>query len=478
MDLIRELQRHFGYEQFRPGQREVVEHVLEGEDTIAILPTGMGKSLCYQLPGYLMTGTVLIISPLVSLMEDQVTQMRKNGEKRVIALNSFLSYSAREIVMNELNHYKFIFISPEMLARKNSIGHLKKLTIGLVVVDEAHCISQWGFDFRPDYLRIGEFISTIPSTPVLALTATADDKVTMDITRYLQMDKPAIVRQSLDRKNISYSVLQLDTQSAKLEWIKERVANTTGPGIIYTSSRKRADQLAMELQKMGVSCQSYHAGKDQDDRSIIQGQFLSGELQWICATNAFGMGIHINNIRQVIHEHMPSTIADYIQEVGRAGRDGLLSAATLLYMPSDERLTEFIIQADIPREVEVRHYTNLLHQGIESADAAKFTSLTETGKRVIDYYVEKLTVDEIVLKLKDIAEEKDYQLKKMLTLVTSDKCIRRNALSYFGESYNVKPAQCCSNCGLEEIEWLFSGKSGQSEQSIMSWDERITKLLG
>ena len=478
MDLIHELQRHFGYEQFRPGQRKVVEHVLEGRDTIAILPTGMGKSLCYQLPGYLMTGIVIIISPLVSLMEDQVTQMRKNGEKRVIALNSFLSYSEREIVMTELNSYKFIFISPEMLARKQIIGHLKKLPIGLIVVDEAHCISQWGFDFRPDYLRIGEFVAAIPSAPVLALTATAHNKVTIDISHYLQMENPAIVRQSLDRKNISYSVIQLDTQFAKLEWIKERIANTTGPGIIYTSSRKRSDQIAMELQKMGVSCQSYHAGKDQDDRSIIQGQFLSGELQWICATNAFGMGIHINHIRQVIHEHMPSTVSDYIQEVGRAGRDGLLSAATLLYMPSDERLTEFIIQTDIPREEEVRHYTSLLNQGMESTEAATFASLTETGKRVIDYYIEKFTVDEVVLKLRDIAEEKDVQLKKMLAVITDDKCIRRNTLSYFGESADEKPAQCCSNCGLDDSEWLFSGKTGQSEQMLMSWEERITKLLG
>lgn len=478
MNLTRELQRRFGYGQFRPGQQEVIEHVLEGKDTIAVLPTGMGKSLCYQLPGYLMTGSVLIISPLVSLMEDQVTQMRKNGEKRVIALNSFLSYRERENVISQLNHYKFIFISPEMLSRKRIVGHLQELDLALIVVDEAHCISQWGFDFRPDYLRIKDFLTTIERPPVLALTATADNKVMSDIPHYLYMENPVIERQSLDRKNIYYSVVQLDSSASKLTWIKERVVNTTGPGIIYTSSRKRSDELALELESIGVSCQSYHAGKEQDDRSIIQGQFLSGELEWICATNAFGMGIHIDNIRQVIHEHMPSTVADYIQEVGRAGRDGMPSAATLLYMPSDERLTDFIIQADIPEEEDVRHYTGLLTQGLESTEAAKFASLTETGKRVIDYYAEQLAVEEIILKLKELSEEKNNQLQKMLNLVCSDSCIRENALSYFGESIIEKPLQCCSNCGHQEMTWLSDRTSVPREHRLIAWDERITKLLG
>ncbi|MBD7986168.1 ATP-dependent DNA helicase RecQ [Sporosarcina sp. Sa2YVA2] len=478
MNLTEELQRRFGYTEFRPGQQEVIEHVLEGRDTIAVLPTGMGKSLCYQLPGYLMNGSVLIVSPLVSLMEDQVAQMRKNGEKRVVALNSFLSYSEREKVIRQLDHFKFIFVSPEMLSRRTVVDYFRKLQLALIVVDEAHCISQWGFDFRPDYLRLGDFLKIIDRPPILALTATADQKVMFDIPYYLQMRSPVVERQSLDRKNICYSVIRLKSSIEKMAWIKNRVSTTTGPGIIYTSSRKRSDELAKELQSIGVSCQSYHAGKEQDDRSIIQSQFYNGELDWICATNAFGMGIHIGNIRQVIHEHMPSTVADYSQEVGRAGRDGLPSVATLLYMQSDEQLTSFIIQTDIPKEEQVRYYNNLLIDGMAPEEAAKLAGLSETGKRVIDYYMERFEVVEIIEKLLSLAEEKNTELQTMLSLIVTTNCIRKNILSYFGEESNLKIPQCCSNCSLPEMEWLTVEKPSMNKHAIMTWDERITKLLG
>lgn len=291
MDLKRILLDRFGYENFRPGQEEVIRHVLNGRDTIAILPTGMGKSLCYQLPGSIMEGSVLIISPLVSLMEDQAMRMRQSGEKRVIALNSFLPYNERQRIIGQLQNYKFIFISPEMLSQDSFGRQLNKVQISLIVVDEAHCISQWGFDFRPDYLRIGDFLKQMGGPTLLALTATADEKVLNDIQQYLQMEMPIVQRHSLDRPNISYSIREVNSAFEKTAWIKDRVTQTAGPGIIYASSRKRADELAIELQMEGVAVQSYHAGKEQDDRSIIQEQFLTGDLEWICATNAFGIGI-------------------------------------------------------------------------------------------------------------------------------------------------------------------------------------------
>lgn len=477
MELKRILSDQFGYENFRPGQEEVIRHVLDNRDTIAILPTGMGKSLCYQLPGTIMDGSVLIISPLVSLMEDQAMRMRRNGEKRVVALNSFLPYIERQKIIGQLRNFKFIFISPEMLSQDSFSRQLSRIQISLIVVDEAHCISQWGFDFRPDYLRIGEFLKSSARAPILALTATADEKVLNDIQHYLRMEKPIVQRHSLDRPNISYSIQGVNSAFDKTAWIKERVIQTTGPGIIYASSRKRADELAKLLQMEGVSAQSYHAGKDQDDRSIIQEQFLNGELEWICATNAFGMGVHKDDIRQVIHDHLPPTVAAYIQEVGRAGRDGRSAAATLLYMPSDEITTSFIIQSDMPSEEEIRHYNRMITEGQTAQKAAELASLTETGKRVIDYYSERYPLDEIILRLKGLSNEKEGQLQQMIHLVKGGECIRQSALSFFGEKCQNKPDDCCSRCGLGSIEWLYE-KMQKSTKERESWDERITNLLG
>lgn len=477
MDLHLILKERFGYTHFRTGQKEVIQHVLNKHDCVAILPTGMGKSLCYQLPGYILPGSVLIISPLVSLMEDQVMQMRKNGEKRVVALNSFLSFAERNRVISRLGDYKFIFVSPEMLSHEFFGSQLKRIEIGLIVVDEAHCISQWGFDFRPDYLRIGEYLSGWKS-PILALTATADTKVINDIKSYLKMDEPAIERHSLDRPNISYSIIQLNSTLEKTNWIKERILQTTGPGIIYTSSRKRADELAFELQAAGLHIQSYHAGKEQDERAIIQEQFLNDELKWICATNAFGMGVHKSDIRQVIHEHLPSNIAGYLQEVGRAGRDGLPSAATLLYMPADERMTSFIIQSDRPDESQMRHYVKMLTEGQDSSTSAELAGLSDTGRRIVDYYLERYSLDEINERMKTLSAEKESELQKMLNLVQSTHCIRETVLSYFGEQCQEKPEACCSTCGLNEVEWLTEKTSKKNRNVKVTWNERITNLLG
>lgn len=477
MNLHNALKRHFGYAEFRPGQQAVVEHVLHGRDTIALLPTGMGKSLCYQLPGYLMEGTVLIISPLVSLMEDQVMQMKRNGEKRVIALNSSLVYEQRQKVFQQLADFKFIFTSPEMLSQVYVVEALRKMKLAFIVIDEAHCISQWGFDFRPDYLRIREFLSAIKRPGVLALTATADQQVLEDIPVYLQMENPIIERQSLDRPNIAYSIVQLESISAKTEWIKQRLLSTTGQGIVYASSRKRADELALHLQAFGVKVQSYHAGKEQDDRSIIQDQFLNGEIDWVCATNAFGMGVHKENVRQVIHDQLPATIAGYIQEVGRAGRDGQQSVATLLYTPADERLTNFIIHTDLPSEEEIIHYVELLRKGEKHMTSARFSGLTDTAIRVIEYYKERYSTEEMILKFRELALEKDEQLKKMLALVQSTTCLRQTILAYFDENMVTTLENCCSVCGLSEMEWLSKIVQKDDYQQKQRWDERITSLL-
>lgn len=478
MDIQAILKDRFGFEQFRTGQEEVIRDVIAGEDTLAILPTGVGKSLCYQLPAYLVAGSVLIISPLVSLMEDQVAIMKRNGEKRVVALNSFLSFKEKNRIIDELSSYKFIFISPEMLLQPVVSNKLIGIQLSLLVVDEAHCISQWGFDFRPDYLRIGEFLAQPNRPNILALTATADDKVVKDIIHYLHLNTPSIHKSSLDRPNISFSILKMDSDLAKTEWIRERVLKTTGPGIIYVSSRKRADELASFLVNEGISIASYHAGMEQVDRAFIQEQFISGEIRWICATNAFGMGIHKEDVRQVIHEHFPATIAGYIQEVGRAGRDGKTSAATLLYAPEDEGKTRFIVQEDLPQEVEIRRYSSLLSNSIANDEAATMAGLSETGKRVVDYYLEQLSIEETVTRLQEISREKEIQVKKMLQLIHSKRCIRKEILSFFDEELQTQPTSCCSICGLDAEEWLLENGLKNFDRQLMDWRVRLEKLLG
>lgn len=321
----------YGFSSFRPGQREIIERVLAGDDVIALLPTGMGKSICYQLPAKLLPGSVLIVSPLLSLMQDQVAQLKKMGEKSVVAINSFLKPEDKEKIWSSLSSYKFIFISPEMLVQPFVKRQLQQLRISLLVADEAHCISQWGFDFRPDYLRISEILPTLKFPQVLALTATATDKVTEEIKKYLELKQPYIYSHPMDRKNIVYDIKKFEDSREKLDFLKDFIRKFNGPGIIYAGTRKKSQELSMLLTEQGISSAFYHGGMEHQDRVFVQQQFQNGELQWICSTNAFGMGVHIPNIRHVIHFQLPTSIEGYVQEVGRAGRDGQPALATLLY---------------------------------------------------------------------------------------------------------------------------------------------------
>lgn len=478
MDIYTTLKEKFGFEQFRPGQEEVIRDVLAKNDQIAILPTGSGKSLCFQLPAYLMDGTVVIISPLVALMEDQVAILKQQGEKRVVALNSFHTYQERSRMINQLEWYKFIFISPEMLTVPAVANKMKKLKIAFIVVDEAHCISQWGFDFRPDYLRVSEFLHAVKNPTVLALTATADRKVIQDIQHYLNLINPVLHKKSLDRPNISYTIHELTSEQAKTDWLIDRVEQTTGPGIIYVGSRKRADELAQVLNELIGGVSSYHAGMEQEDRAFVQAQFISGDLNWICATNAFGMGIHKNDVRQVIHEHIPSTIANYMQEVGRAGRDGECSAASLLYTIEDIQKTRFIMYDDYPDEGEFRYFANCLAETKSVHEAAELARLSETGRRMLLYYFERMSVEETIIQINKQSQEKERQLQQMVDLIQARTCIRVKLLQNFGEDLQKKPKTCCSICDTTSVDWLYSKDARQDERGWGDWSTRLTNLLG
>lgn len=478
MDIYELLEKYFGFKQFKEGQEEVIRDVIAQKDTIAILPTGRGKSLCYQLSGYARSGLVLIISPLVALMEDQVAIMKRNGEKKVVALNSFLPHVERNEIVKQLSAYKFVFISPEMLAQQSIASALQQTPLALIVVDEAHCISQWGFDFRPDYLRIGTFFENGNRPNILALTATADEQVISEISHYLHLINPIIHRHALDRPNISYTIMKLNNKSEKTEWIVDRVKATIGPGIIYVSSRKRADEVKTILLEHHIRVASYHAGMEQEDRAFIQEQFLTKEIDWICATNAFGMGIHKDNVRQIIHEQLPATIAGYTQEVGRAGRDGKLSSATLLYAPEDERKTRFIIQGDVPAEEEIRYFSSLMKEHTPISEAAQLARLNETEVRVIQYYLERMSIEKTINRIEELKKEKETQFQKMLKVIHSDECIRAEILAFFGDQNKYEPVICCSNCHTSEGEWLFKRDRESVERQLVSWSKRLTQLLG
>ncbi len=478
MDINEILKERFGFEQFKAGQEEVIQDVISKKDTIAILPTGSGKSLCYQLPAYLLSGTVLIVSPLVALMEDQVAIMKRNGEKRVVALNSFLSFTERTHIMQHLERYKFVFVSPEMLLQSYVLEKLKQLSLALIVVDEAHCISQWGFDFRPDYLRLGEFFEDMERPNILALTATADDQVLQDIIHYLRLDAVKVHKYSLDRPNISYVIQEMNGEQEKTQWLQKRVKETTGPGIVYVASRRRADELANRLNEGGASVASYHAGMSQEDRAFIQDQFINDEIDWICATNAFGMGIHKDNVRQVIHEHIPATIASYAQEVGRAGRDGKLSVATLIYSLDDIGKIRFIMHEDLPKEEEIRHFNELIKSGVTLAEAAELVGMSETGIRVVQYYLERLSLTDTISRIKEQGIEKEKQLQKMMVIIQSEKCIREAMLEFFGERKAIKPASCCSICGEMDHSWIFDLERKDGQRQLADWSQRLGQLLG
>lgn len=477
MELETLLMQHFGYTSFRPGQKEVIEALLQGQDVVALLPTGMGKSLCYQLPGYVFEQPVLIISPLLSLMQDQVEQLRRLGEKRVVGLNSFLSGEDKRYALHYLDQYRFIFTSPEMLLQPQVQERLRQMALSLVVVDEAHCISQWGFDFRPDYLRIGEWFQMVNRPPVLALSATATDKVLRDIKQYLHMENPFQYIHAVDRPNIHLGRLFFRDKEEKLDWIVGHVLRTAGPGIIYTQSRSKTERYSKALLEQGIRAASYHAGMEQADRQFIQQQFIEGQLEWIVATNAFGMGVHKSDIRQVLHDALPTTVANYMQEIGRAGRDGEDALAVLLYTEGDEEFSKFVVTEDLPRDYHVDAYRGYIQQGQKPSQMISMGEIGETAFRVLDYWMHQLLPEEVKRKLEELRMEKFQAVQDMMKIVQADTCMREQLVAYFGQVLQKHPENCCQCCGIDFEQIVKERKDILMEQEQASWTKRLAKLL-
>jgi ATP-dependent DNA helicase RecQ len=372
------LKIHYGYDSFRPGQEKVIDNILNKKSTVVIMPTGGGKSLCYQLPALVMDGVTIVVSPLIALMKDQVDGLTKIGIPATF-INSTVSLIETQKRLAEVRNgtYKLLYIAPERFYNTEFMKIITSVEVSLFAIDEAHCISQWGHDFRPSYMRLKEVVKTLNNPTVLALTATATPSVKNDIIKQLELEKPEIVVTGFARPNLHFAVARAN-ESTKPAYVLEAIESVNdGVGIIYVGTRAKADQLHEYLLENDIKAAAYHAGMDPGDRKWVQDSFIKDELQVIIATNAFGLGIDKPNIRLVVHYDMPGTVEAYYQEAGRAGRDGKDSYCLLLHNSRDRHLHEFFIKGDNPPPGVIREIYYILLSYEADTVMATYAELSE-----------------------------------------------------------------------------------------------------
>ncbi|SCY70053.1 DNA helicase RecQ [Alkaliphilus peptidifermentans] len=417
------LKQYYGYESFKKGQEAIIEHIIKGRDVLGIMPTGAGKSICYQLPALIYDGVAIVISPLISLMKDQVDTLREMGIKAAFINSSLSITQIRKAIYNaKSGAYKLIYVAPERLETEEFIELLQSLDISLIAVDEAHCVSQWGHDFRPSYTRIADMISTLTKRPVLAaFTATATTRVSEDIVNLLKLKDPFLLTTGFNRENLYFEVNKPDK---KLDFLLDYLQkNKEKSGIVYCLTRKTVDAVSDKLTKKGFSVTKYHAGLLEKDRRENQEDFIYEGKQIMVATNAFGMGIDKSNIRFVIHYNMPKNMESYYQEAGRAGRDGEYSECILLYSGSDTVTNKFLIE--------------------QNSD--------------------------------NIDKTEDYRkLQEMIDYCNTDNCLRNYILNYFSETDLKETCDNCSSCNndIEHTDITIEA------QKIMSCIKRMDEGFG
>ncbi|MEW6202199.1 MAG: RecQ family ATP-dependent DNA helicase [bacterium] len=409
-DLIKLLATHYGFSSFRPGQEEIVQSILSGRDTLALMPTGGGKSLCFQLPALALPGTTVVISPLIALMKDQVDALKVRGIAASFINSSLPADEIDRRIQDVLaGKIKLLYLAPERLAT-GFTEQLRKISISLVAIDEAHCVSTWGHDFRPDYLEIEKHISQLAKRPILAtFTATATPEVKQDIIKRLGLQNPQTFVRGFDRPNLRFFTRAYLSDYERQEELARLVRSMKGSGIVYCGTRDKTEELARYLQENGINALPYHAGMKTEERTRVQEQFMRDDVPVITATIAFGMGVDKPDVRFVIHAHMPASLENYYQEAGRAGRDGETAYCVLLHSGQDSALHEFFIE---------KNYEESLDRGKPMQEA--------TVVRVIKF----------------------EKLKKIQEYATTRACRRKLILDYFGDGSSLKQDNCkgCDHC--------------------------------
>ncbi len=403
MDKQEILRTYFGHDSFRSGQEQLIDNILSGRDCFGVMPTGAGKSMCYQIPALMMEGTSIVISPLISLMKDQVESLRQMGIPAAY-INSTLETQDYFATLDVIScgGCKILYVAPERLAANSFIGLCQTINIPLVAVDESHCVSQWGQDFRPSYRRIADFVESLEQRPVVAaFTATATEAVKKDIEKYLRLKKPFRLTTGFDRENLYFEVRRRSPKDKNNELLRILRESGNRSAIVYCSTRRQVDSVCSFLNMNGINAVRYHAGLEPEQRAAAQEDFIYDRVGVIVATNAFGMGIDKSDVSLVVHYSMPKDIESYYQEAGRAGRDGSAARCILLYSPMDVRTNEYIIE--------------------HSKDGSELPALQAE-----------------LLKLRD-----KERLKQMTFYSTTNRCLRAFMLRYFGE----KAGSFCGNCG-------------------------------
>src|ERR1043166_4801168 len=485
-DAVASLRQHFGFEDFREGQREVIGSILEGKDAVVVMPTGSGKSLCYQLPALILDGVTLVVSPLIALMKDQVDALRARGLPATF-INSSISETEQRERIDALRRgeHKLVYIAPERFRSGRFNSALQQIPISLFAVDEAHCISTWGHDFRPDYLRLRGVIRSLGTVQTLALTATATPYVRSDIIQQLGLDQPQTFVSGFDRPNLSIEVIHTEKEREKIARIRNLAKQVPGSGIIYASTRKAVEQVGNKLKALDLRVTLYHAGMTDAQRVKAQDEFMGGRTQMIVATNAFGMGIDKPDIRFVVHYQMPGSIEAYYQEIGRAGRDGLPSTCMLLFNYADKNTHDFFIEGSYPDMSVVKQVydalaaTELRRIELSTSEIARRTGeRNEMAVQSALYILERaghiqrtapalnrggrgaqqgrsiiMLDNEPATKLRidpaEVSRRGELERRKLRAIIDfcyTDRCYRAHILNYFGDRHHERQCGTCGNC--------------------------------
>jgi ATP-dependent DNA helicase RecQ len=477
-DVLSVARGNFGFEHLRPGQGEAIRSLLVKQDTLVVMPTGSGKSAIYQIAGMMLPGCVLVISPLIALQKDQVDSINASGGAASAAVinSSLKTTELRESLDAVANGCcKFIFLAPEQLRKEEAIQALEETKISMIVIDEAHCISEWGHDFRPDYLRLGKAIESLHHPVIIAMTATASRRVRKEIVERLGMKKPRIFIGGFDRPNIHLRVDHFDEEDKKLEAVVHRVRWADKPGIVYVATRRAAEEIMRRLEEEGIKALFYHGGLKGSDRHDIQDRFMSDDCEVIVATNAFGMGIDKPNIRFVYHHDAPDSLDSYYQEIGRAGRDGERADAILFFRKQDigsqafhtgsgkidrehlSEVAELIAEEDQPlspqkiaerTDLSARKLTATLQQ-LEDVDAVE---VLPSGEVQLAEHADLDEATEAVAERQEQRKEANQErLEQMRAYADTSGCRREHLLRYFGEQF-AAPCHNCDNCEAEHPE--------------------------